>query len=500
MRRLLIGMRAVDEAIDKQEICKDFQAEFNVDLGSERYANGKLQDKWELLIQDCTISKRREKWSEHIRLIEEKLFDLLDKDRSGLRFKDSPVFVCRDAESKRAIDQKNREEFKEFINECVALLDNYWIYEADVWLNAWLVLKYLGRQKQKGKLGKKIKKGYGNTEGGNVLDDNAQEHKLPFEEDEGGYFCTDYLKAAIGNKGCLFWTELGEGESINILEDSEENDVEKRILNKADIKLRQGKTYDSFTYQKIQQLEQGMGIEDKFLVHKTINGVLLRNMINRMFDKNKLFDVENYVDLVDKLCGCKSLVWQNLIGCMYVLFDKYKIELNALGFYDDADFLLCVWLDHIKKINYDLRILTEGFLYLYKRNEHEDVFFEKRCRDFLTNMELETSDLAREYWDKQKQKKKDNDKDKDELRVSAPISKYHNEYRWIYAILQRRTIDTIKNLYRNNQFVEEAQRDEMEFTDGFGTFKISVLNKIVCASQFQSDLKKAVKQVTKQKE
>ena len=495
MRGLLIGMRAVDKAIDKQEICKDFRAEFNVDLGSERYANGQLQDKWELLIQDCTISKRREKWEEHIRLIEEKLFDLLDKDRSGLQLKDSPVFVCRDAESQRAIEQKNREEFKEFLNECVALLDNYWIYEADVWLNAWLVLKYLECQKQKGILNEKTQKGYGNTEGGNVLDDNAEEHKLPFEDDEGGYFCTDYLKAAIGNKGCLFWTELGEGESINILEDNEKKDVEKRILNKADIKLKQGKTYDSFTYQRIQKLEQDMGIEDKFLIHKTINGVLLRNMINKMYDNNKFFEVENYVDLVDKLCGCRSLVWQNLIGCMYALFDKYKVELNVLGFYEDADLVLCVWLDHIKKINYDLRILTEGFLYLYERNEHEDAYFEKRCRDFLTNMELETSDLVREYWDKQKQKKKD----KDELRVSSPISKHRSEYCWIYAILQRRAIDTIKNLYRNNQFVEEAQSGEMEFTDGHETFKIPVLNKIVSASQFQIDLKNAVRQVTKQK-
>ena len=470
MRRLLIGIENCDGCQigkeSEEQVCKNFKNEFGIDLKAEEYAHGNLEVIWEKLIRDCNRNKHKDKWFEYLHSLEERIYSLLDQNSARLQI-GGDIF-CRSSEREYQIRQNNIEEVKKFLQECIALVDDYWIYDADVWLNARLTLNYLagGREKDTG--------GYVNTEGGTVMDDKGNEYMLPFEDDEKGTFCANFLKQALGKKGCLFWTELGEGEDVEIERFDGDVSLGGNILHRANILLKMDKVYSSFSYNTIYKLEEKLDIEDKVLFHKTVNGVLLRNMVNMMLESKErdvIFDAEDYIDLIDRLCGCKSLVWQNIIACFYVFFQRYKKELKVLDLYADMEMLLSFWLNNIKKINYDLRILTEGFVYLYRRNTYHEEDFKSRCRTHLTYLEQEISKQAKNYWDRQK----------DSLKVSAAVIRNHTDYCWIYAILQRRTIDTIKKLYRNiddngGGFLEQPLLDEwiIEKEDNGGYRVVSV--------------------------
>lgn len=522
MRRLLIGIENYDgwqsSKASEEQVCKNFKSEFGINLKDEKYMHGSMEVIWESLIQDCNMNRHKDKWFEYLLLLEEKIYVLLDPD--GARFQTDGNIVC--AAKKDRIRRDNIEAVKEFLRECEALVDDYWFYEADVWLNARLTLNYLngGRDKDT--------RGYANAAEGTVMDDKGNSHMLPFEYDEEGSFCVDFLKHALGKKGCLFWTELGEGESIEVEESDEEDPLEESVLHRAAISLKMNKVYKSFAYNNIQKLEEKLDIEDKVLFHKTVNGVLLRNMVNMMLEsKDVIFEAEDYIDLIDRLCGCKSLVWQNIIACFYVFFQRYKKELIVLELYMDAKILLGFWLDNIEKINYDLRILTEGFLYLYRRNIYDEENFKSRCRMHLRDLERETSKQTKKYWIGQK----------DSLKVSTAVIGNHTDYCWIYAILQRRVIDTIKKLYRGSdderggflekpllyEWIIEKKDDgsiqvvsvkKFEADSGGATveigkresldkegrkFRVITVNKMVDAERFKADPKGAVEELRKKK-
>lgn len=479
MERLLIGRRAMD-VMNEEIICEEFQKEFGIRLNSERYTKGKLEDQWDCLIQDCTISEHKDKLSRCLTLFEGSLFDVIYPDRSKL--------FTRDPESEEERRRKKEEDFRNLINEYKLLLDNYWFYKGDIWLNVWLVLKYFNRSGENDSL--ENSRAGANMEGGNVLNDKREEIMLPFEDVEDRTFCSGYLYKAVGKKGCLFWTDLEKDEKIDVQKDGIENS--DRLFGRAEIKLKNRKVYNSFSYKKIREFEdeEGINIEDKVLYHKTVNGISLRNVVNKMFGTENIFEIEDYIDLIDQLCGCKSLEWQSLIGCVYVLSEKYKKELVSAGFYGDVMTMLITWLCNIDKINYNLRILTEGFLYLYKKNDHKEAsfksYFEERCREYLSDLELEVSDEAGAYWSRQP----------DKLNFSESILKNH-DYCWIYAILQRRAIDTIKNLYRKNQFQENSS-DVICFEDSAGqTLRIRTKRKFVDPDELQADEKSLAAELLK---
>lgn len=470
MRRLLIGIENNDGCQtgkgNEEQVCQNFKNEFGVDLKAEKYANGNLEVIWENLIRDCNMNQHKHNWVEYLRLLEGKIYALFDPDGARLQIDGRIIYGTKEREDK--IRRGKIEEVRRLLQEGTALVDDYWFYESDVWLNARLTLSYLTGRKEK------HTGGYANTVGGTVMDDKHNEYMLPFEDDEEGTFCADFLKQALGKKGCLFWTELSEGESIESEGGDGENSLGESVLHRAVISLKMDKVYSSFSYQKIQKLEEELDMEDKVLFHKTVNGVLLRNMVNMMLeikDGNVIFEAEDYIDLIDRLCGCKSLSWQNIIACFYIFFQRYKKELKVLDLYTDAEMLLGFWLDNIGKINYDLRILTEGFVYLYRRNTYDEADFKLRCRMHLGQLERGTSEEVKKYWTGQN----------DSLKVSAAVIRNHTDYCWIYAILQRRAIDTIKKLYRgidnkSGGFLEKPPLDEwiIEKEDDGGYQVVSV--------------------------
>ncbi len=524
MRRLLIGIENNDGCQigkgNEEQVCQNFKNEFGVDLKDEKYAHGNLEIIWEKLIQDCNINKHKDKWFEYLHLLEGKIYALFDPDSARLQIDGRSIYGTKEREDK--IRREKIEEVRRLLQECVALVDDYWFYESDIWMNARLTLSYLTGRKEK-HIG-----GYANTVGGTVMDDKHISYMLPFEDDEEGTFCANFLKQTLGKKGCLFWTEFSEGESIEMEGANGEDSLGETVLHQAVISLKMDKSYGSFSYHKIQRLEEKLDMEDKVLFHKTVNGVLLRNMVNMMLeskDRNVIFEAEDYIDLIDRLCGCKSLVWQNIIACFYIFCQRYKKELEVLDLYTDAEILLGFWLDNIGKINYDLRILTEGFVYLYRRNTYDEEEFKSRCRMHLGQLEREASEEAKKYWTEQN----------DRLKVSVAVIKDHTDYCWIYAILQRRVIDTIKKLYRGidnkrggflekpllSELIIEKKEDggyqvvsdkefeadpggktaeigKMESLDKEGRmFRMITVNKMADAERFRADSKRAAAELRK---
>jgi hypothetical protein len=456
MKKFVIGLHGVTKE-GKKQIHNEFLEKFGIDLNSEEYKDGNLADKWKLLLQNCTAGKSRESLSEYIRLFEEKLFDVIDINQSRLKI-NSDVFV-RSSEREREIREQHVENFKRIVKEYTALVDNYNIYEADVWLNAWMAVQYLKAEDKLAKkhcaetghtmVAAKPKTGYCDIATGFVRNNKGLEMMIPFDYDEDGCFCEQYLKCAVGNKGSLFWSELdnrnGEIVHVNKEVDAEQIRGFKGYQYRAEIKLVMDKDYSRYSCQRIKALENkaDFKIEDKIMFHKTINGLLVRNMTNVMIRHGEEFEAEDYIYFIDLLCGCKSLVWQNLIGYLFVLFGEYQKELVTWDIYGDMYVMFYTWLSGIEKINYNLRKLTEGLIYLYDQNTCDDKFFESKCKSYLESLELE-NEYEKEYWKKVSTN----------LRVNSDVRSNHKDFKWIYAILQRETINQIKYMYRTNQVVE----------------------------------------------
>lgn len=506
MDKLLIGLNAIkDDKGYNEQIFKNFLGEFCVDLKDSRYINGEFTVKWNLLLQKCSDSKCKESLQELIHLFNDKFFDVIDVNRK--RENSIPI-----REKERALREQNIQELGEIINKYTALLEDCYIYEADIWLNAWLVLRYIKAEetrlekdreiKSRALSSRKPKTGFVDTATGYVRGKNNREYRLPFENDADGFFGGKYLECTLSNTGALFWTEKSDKEEEEEKFGKEERERKDSNSYKSykeyrkDIFLCLDVSYSRFTYHNIMGIEEqeGFCIEDKILFHKTINGVLLRNMINTMIASKKDFEAENYIYLINQLCGCKSLVWQNLIGYFCVFLDAYKYELKALNIYGNLYVMLCAWIMHIEKINYKLRILTEGFIYLYNHNHHDDRIFPKKCYIYLKKLKLKTGTDSKKYWSnilKEESKKEEATK---KFRVTADVKQNHREFKWIYAILQREVINVTKYLYADNKFCEKMSVESIKISYGDKIVERKTLSKIV---DFQPDIEGAVEKIKK---
>ena len=441
MRNLIIGLDVLDE---NNKILDEFIKEFKVDLTSEKYKEGTIKNKWTRLVQDCTLGKSRENFFEYFYLFEQKLLNLIMGNRS------SAIIRTSDYEDKQR--RQTIINFRKFTEECTALLDNYNIYEADVWMNVWLTLEY--RKSEKRRVDDKNNKRYNpknllgavSSKDGYVYGKGDNKYLLPFKEGTDGYFCNGYLKCVLGNAGNIFWTEQ-ENEKVNI------NKYEY-----IDTELRPDRDYSRYDYRKIKKLEnrKDYKLEDKILFHKTIHGFLIRNLINIMIKHGKSTPIEECAKSIEPLCGCSSLIWQNLIACFGILIMMYEQELDAAGVYADARLILHAWQLSIEKINYNLHLLIKGMLYLYEGTEQEDDLIERECRQCIPGLELENNETIDKYWESVSKTKK----------LRASVKNSPEGYEWTYAILQRGIIHMTKKLYADNQFEKDVSKITEEVKEG----------------------------------
>ena len=496
MRKLLIGSKNISEK-EERKIHAEFLNEFGVDLSSKKYTNGNFENNWNLILQDCTIGSLRGSFPELIHLFKKKLFDAININE--LR-SCSDSYIVRTKEKEMELQEQKISVLEDLIGEYTALIDDYYMYEADVWLNAWFVI-----QSEKAEC-ERLRKDRGSTSRsmnsykpitwavdtatGYVHDKSGREYRLPFEDDADGFFFGEYLKYVLSNTGALFWTELNEDEKNNIRRVSGEKILNfKGYAYRTDILLLRDKDYSRFGYRHIEKIEKSADfkIEDIILFHKTINGVLLRNMINTMVDCKVVFEAEDYLFLIDELCGCKSFVWQNLIGCLFILFRAYQEKMSVYEIDENMYMMLCEWLSEINNINYKLRVLTEGFLYLYHGSITEERIIEEKCKEHLKKLGLEKSRDVVE----------DGERESDKLRITSEIKMNHRSYKWIYAILQREVINKTKSLYRDEGFQEKVCRIDLEIPYKDQPGEVVIKNIVVKRRNFKPDINNAVEMLRK---
>lgn len=445
MKNLIIGLKAMDERY-KEEIHNTFFKDFGIDLDSDEFTNDDFYRNWEALLKKCG--------SEHIETIRKSIAMFKNAFLNVVNPRD---VIIRSTPTEEKLRKIRNEEFIKLLKGYSTLLDNFYIYEADVWINAWLAIQYEKRDERRAvSETKKIKPkpGYIDADGGIVEDRCRTKYMLPFEKYADDFFGDEYLKYTLGKNGTLFWTEEG-GMGLDDDTDKEQVGFVRYVEGKNFIKCMQrgvinisaGKDYKRFSYQEIEKLERqkSFRIEDKILFHKTINGILVRNMINTMIDYQEVFAVEDYIGLIDTLCECKSLVWQNLISYIFIPVKRYQKELKRESIYDYIVTILFVWISNIDRINYRLSRLTEGFLYLYQKTRCPEEVFKEKCEYYLQQLELKCSKDAKEYWMNKSSY----------LRMPNKIEKFHDCPEWIYAIFQREVIHRTKYLYRNGKFLEK---------------------------------------------
>lgn len=452
MKNLIIGLEATDERY-KEEIHNTFLKDFGIDLDSDEFANDDFCRNWETLLKKCG--------GEHIETI---LKSIVMFKNMCLNIINPCDVIIRSTLDEEKLRIKRNEEFIDLLRGYSALLDNFYIYEADVWLNAWLAIQYEkcdkrrpvpGSENTKTMKARKPKTGFVDTATGVVKGKKEKEYALPFEEDADGYFCGEYLKYTLGNTGALFWTEDNgleldddiENKQAEFVEYDEEKNFE-RCMSQRTVNISVGKNYERFSYKKIEELEKqkSFQIEDKILFHKTINGIWVRNIVNTMIDYHDMFEVENFIGLMETLCECKSLVWQNLISYIFIPAKRYQKELEREGVYDRIVVILFAWISNIGRINYRLARLTEGFIYLYQRAGCPEKIVEEKCEYYLEQLELKYGEEVKKYWAGESSY----------LRMSKNIDKIHKSPSWIYAIFQRDVIHRTKYLYRNKGFPERS--------------------------------------------
>lgn len=411
-----------------KDIRRDFKLIFKVDIADEKYAcYGSIKEKWDAVINDIPLYCI----GEDKELYVQEFMQMLQKALYG---EQSNIIRPYDVEAKIRNDAILK--FKQYVAEMQTLLDDYKIYEPDVWLNAYLSIQYkkakdnVPDDENVGMKGCEISAPY-------HVDAKGIGYVIPFEGCHEG-FCERYVEKILGKDqvqilGAFIYPEE------KAYEDGSGKEGFLGYQKQVKLKLVEDMKYTRWKQGKVYSLEKSKEFktEDKAMFYKTINGALVRNLVNTMISTEHIYDVEDYLYLLDKLCICKSLNWQNLIGCLYIAVSYFQRELTALGLWGDISVMFEAWIMNILVINYRLELLVSGLIYIiYEEDEDftDITEVEEKCKDALNEIEKNpvplskrAEELIKREWETQKR----------ELRVSKAVETNHRQYDWVYAIMQR---------------------------------------------------------------
>ncbi len=413
-----------------ETIRRDFKSIFHVDLDDKKYGiYESIEEKWAAIVNDTFLKWTRKDKKFYVQKFLELLSLCLYGEQSD---------IVRPSAVEEMRRKKAKDELKEYTKKMPLLLNDYGIYEPDIWINAYLSIQYIKARTNQSNIDNivdtavPIQPPYHVRAKGNM-------YIIPFEEYQEG-FCEQYVKK-IGGKDQvqILGADVKEKEYSTCCDKVDFFGYDKRM----ELKLDRDMKYTRWTQKKVYSLEKSKEFktEDKAMFHKTINGVLVRNMVDTMISTGHTYNVEDYLFLVDKLCMCKSLNWQNLIGCLYIQVSCFMRELAALDLWGDIFIMFYSWIYNEKVINRCLELLTGGLIYVaYKQNKAFDNIdeVEKKCKEELAKIEEnpipfceETKKLIHDRWETQEK----------ELRVTKRVEENHTQYYWIYAIMQRHVID-----------------------------------------------------------
>lgn len=439
-------------------IRRDFKLFFGVDIADKKYASyDSIEKKWDAIMGDIPLDCIGKDKGFYVQEFMQMLPKALFGEQSD---------IIRPSDMKAKIRNDAILKFKQYVAEMQALLDNYKIYEPDVWINAYLSIRYINARNDAPEGEDVGIAGYEDIGKAYYVKAKTISYRIPFESSQEG-FCEKYVKKILGKDQVQI---LG----ASILEEKiyKESEGEEGFLGyKKQVRFDLGKDkrYTRWKQGKVYSLEKSKGFktEDRAMFYKTINGALVRNLVNTMISTEHIYDVEDYLYLLEKLCMCKSLNWQNLIGCLYIAVAYYQRELAALDLWTDILVMFEAWIMNIPIINYRLELLVSGLIYII---HEKDQYFknitevEEKCKDALKEIEknpipfsARAEELIKNEWETQKK----------DLRVSEKVKVNHRQYYWIYAIMQRYIIDC-----QTPMICEKLREREIDWKEVISTISV----------------------------
>lgn len=456
-----------------REICKsirmDFKYFFNVDLNNTKYDEYKnISDKWNAIVKDAfPICSKNDK-EYYVKDFVVKLHKVVYGTQEEIIRPHSNVIERRD---------KDVLELRKSIKKLMQLVDDYTMYDSDVWMNVYLSILYIKETNQKYAFPGKEKTGLGLDIDNGIVMAKGLKYQIPFKKYQEG-FCEGYINKVIGKDDVqILGAYLTEGEGI---EYKECNHVRFRGYRKrAEMTLKKDVRYQRWSREHVQKLEnyKYFKAEDKALFHKTINGILIRNLTDTMISTEMMSDAEDYLFLVDKLCTSKSLNWQNLIGCVYIMAKQYEQTLVALDLWCEMHILFELWFMLIDVMNRRLELLTKAVLYLKLK---EDRYFsdleelEINCKKSLEKVERNPIPYS------QREKEliyKEWSCPSNEMRMRRHVINNHRNYCWVYAILQRQVIVSMTS--ENREKIVKSDMEWNFFKEEEWKYKIDKENSVV---------------------
>lgn len=414
-------------------ICTEFKLVFNVDIDDPKYNSyNKIEEKWDAILNDICLHDSKKGKEVYVQRFAEMM---------SLALYGDDIIRCYDIQAERRLGEIS--DFRKYIHGMQNLLDDYSVYEPDVWMNAYLSIQYI---KAKDSIPDNV-----NIKPSNCVEIDPRYHVesknvtyiIPFEGYQEG-FCTEYVnrilhKDQVQVLGASIYPD--EKEYINCYDRKKFYGYNKRI----NLRVTPDMKFTRWKQDKILSLEQSKNFktEDKIMFHKTINGSLIRNLVDTMISTEYICDVEDYLYLLEKLCTCRSLNWQNLIGCLYIAVSHLQRELTALDLWLDIKMQFDLWLMNISVVNRRLELLSNGLVYIvYKQDKtfQNLAVIEKKSNESLEKIIKNPfmfsngiDKIIRSEWESQPS----------ELRYSKKVEINHRQYFWIYAIMQRYVIDSM---------------------------------------------------------
>lgn len=401
---------------------RNFESTFGVNLDDEKYNKFEgIEEKWMCIVEDI-FSRYTQSAKDFYGKDFLQMFDWIESCENDP--------IIRDEETDEKVKRECKTTLKRHIEESYYLFEDYYIYESDVWINAYLSVLYIKNEGKDDLFD--IEPGYVEVKG--------IKYEIPFRNHPEG-FCKAYSKKILDKDNVQILDIRNEDK------ESYEDCMElyfKGYKKKTILEFSLDKKYKRWSRDKVLELEhsEGFQTEDRILFHKTINGILIRNLVDSLISTKYENDVEDYLYLLDKLCAFKSLLAQNLIGTLFIIMNKYQYTLTKMDLWIDVRLMFSLWLSKVNVMNRRLKLLTGGLLYLIYNydSEFKDIAkIKNKCDVLIQNIEeyhipftKEQDELIKKEWEQKREEK--------DYRVTKKVINNHREYYWVYAIMQRRAI------------------------------------------------------------
>lgn len=423
--------------IEKEELKRirdDFKVVYGVDLDNKKYDEyDTIENKWDAIVQDLFLNRTGQNKEAYVK----KLVELME---SVLYIEPDRIIRSYDIEIKER--QNNILKLEKYMYEMQMVIDDYEIYEPDIWMNLYLSIQYMracmDRVNDEESVGV-------NDENKYEMESKGHKYIIPFSSYQEG-FCESFTKKILGKDDVqILGADINSKEKEYV--DKEEYDIKFTGYRKRAEKLELGcdKKYTRWSQKKIDSLMKypKFKTEDVAMFHKIINGSFVCHLVDTMISTERCYDVEDYIYLLDKLCMCKSINWQNLIGCLFIKISSLKQEFIVLDLWAEICVMFESWMINLEVINRRLELLVGGLVYLIYRQDSTFSYIdwvEEKCIAALEEIEKnpipfsdQIKDIIESQWKEQK----------DELRVYKKVEQNHQQYDWVYAIMQRCVIDSL---------------------------------------------------------